>query len=327
VNEGQIHAPSTRAIAQGLREFERGCARIDDHNALGTPALIEHGPNDGLKSLWPVLGGHHRRVAQHGVTVSAVIPTAVLAYHALGAAPRGQPLYNTFVSSEAFEAQMAFLAARREVVTLDAIMQPGPGRGRGKVSITFDDAYRSVLTVAVPILERYGFPATVFVPTKWIGLRNGWDPPSTLPLEIMTAEELLELRDRGINVASHGHAHLDLGRVTPAVAEQDVVTSARALTEILGSPPRHFAYPYGRSSKVARSAVARAGFELAFSLDRGEEDPSRLALPRAPIYPHDRRWLYRLKTSDRYRTIRYSPPVTHSYDLLRPLIRGRRFLP
>ena len=157
--------------------------------------------------------------------------------------------------------------------------------------------------------------------------QNGWDAPTTLPLDIMSADELVELRDRGFEVASHGHAHIDLGRVTPAVAEQDVATSVQQLTEILGSPPRHFAYPYGRSSKTARSAVARAGFELAFSLDRGEEDPSRLALPRTPIFPHDRRWLYGLKTSGRYRTIRYAPPVKRGYDLVRPLIRGGRFWP
>ena len=259
--------------------------------------------------------------------MSAVIPTAVLAYHALGAAPRGQPLYNSFVSPEAFEAQMAFLARRREVVPLDAVAQPLASGGSKTVSITFDDAYRSVLALAVPILERYGFPATVFVPTAWIGMRNGWDAPTTLPLDIMSADELVELRDRGFEVASHGHAHIDLGRVTPAVAEQDVATSVQQLTEILGSPPRHFAYPYGRSSKTARSAVARAGFELAFSLDRGEEDPSRLALPRTPIFPHDRRWLYGLKTSGRYRTIRYAPPVKRGYDLVRPLIRGGRFWP
>jgi peptidoglycan/xylan/chitin deacetylase (PgdA/CDA1 family) len=252
---------------------------------------------------------------------------AVLAYHALGTARRGQPLYNSFVSSETFAMQMAFLARHREVVPLDAIMQPVTSHGRRRVSITFDDAYRSVLTTAVPVLERYGFSATVFVPTRWIGTRNSWDAPSTLPLNIMSEDELVELRDRSFDVASHGHAHIDLARVSPAAAEQDVATSYERLTEILGSPPRHFAYPYGRSSDAARSAVARAGFELAFSLDRGEEEPSRLALPRVPIYPHDRRWLYALKTSDRYRTIRYAPPVRRGYDFVRPLIRGRRFWP
>lgn len=255
-----------------------------------------------------------------------MISTAVLAYHALGTPPRGEPLYNSFVSPEAFAAQMAFLARRREVVALDAIMQPRRA-GRRRVAITFDDAYRSVLTLAVPILERYGFPATVFVPTKWIGMRNGWDPPSELPLDVMAAAELRELRDRGFEVASHGHAHIDLGQVAASAAEQDVARSVQCLTELLGSPPRHFAYPYGKSSTAARSAVARAGFELAFSLDRGNEDASRLALPRTPIYPHDRRWSYGLKTSGRYRAIRYSPPVVHGYDLVRPLVRGRRLWP
>jgi len=256
-----------------------------------------------------------------------VIPTAVLAYHALGTAPRDEPLYNTFVSPEAFEGQMAFLASHREVVALDAITRSARTRGRRTVSITFDDAYRSVLTLAVPILERYGFPATVFVPTKWIGMRNGWDPPSDLPLDIMTAEELLEVRDRGFEVASHGHGHIDLGNAAPADAEQDVATSARLLAELLGSPPRHFAYPYGRSSAAARDAVARAGFELAFLLDRRDEETSRLALPRTPIYPHDGRRLYGLKTSGHYGAIRYSPPVVHGYDLVRPLLRGRRLWP
>ena len=253
--------------------------------------------------------------------------TTVLAYHALGthgAPPRGTPLHNAFVSTEAFEAQMAFLARHREVVSLDAITQ-GVGRdGRKSVSITFDDAYRSVLTLAVPVLERYRLAATVFVPTMWIGQRNGWDPPSSAPLEIMTHEELLELRDRGFQVASHGHAHIDLGRASPAEVEHDVAASARCLTEILGSPPRHFAYPYGKSSEAARQAVARAGFALAFALDRGTERPSRLAVPRTPIYPRDRRWLYGMKASGRYRRIRYWPPIRGGYDLLRPLIRGPR---
>jgi peptidoglycan/xylan/chitin deacetylase (PgdA/CDA1 family) len=327
VAEDEIDARLTRAIVKGLRERERGGACVDDHDPLRSTALIESRLDDGLDELRSILGGDDYRVCQHAATVSAVIHTAVLAYHALGAAPRGQPLYNSFVSSEQFEAQMAFLARHREVIPLDAILREPHTRGRRTVSITFDDAYRSVLTVGVPILERYGFPATVFVPTKWIGARNGWDPPSTLPLDIMAAEELLELRDRGFEVASHGHAHIDLGAASPAEADQDVATSVRELTEILGSPPRHFAYPYGKSSQAARDAVARAGFQLAFTLDRGAPALSPHALPRTPVYPHDRRWLYALKASGRYGLIRYSRPALRSYELLRPLIRGGRLWP
>src|ERR1019366_9449397 len=37
------------------------------------------------------------------------------------------------------------------------------------VVVTFDDAYRSVSTIAAPILARLGLPGTVFVPTAYTG--------------------------------------------------------------------------------------------------------------------------------------------------------------
>ena len=56
-----------------------------------------------------------------------------------------------------------------------AATDPDP---QGKVAaLTFDDAYRSVLERAHPILEAHGFPATVFVPTNWTGRRE----PMTWP--------------------------------------------------------------------------------------------------------------------------------------------------
>ena len=85
------------------------------------------------------------------------------------------------------------------------------GRGRGKptVAITFDDAYRSILEIASPVLLKYGLPSTLFVPTRWLGERNGWiDLPANL-LEIMDPEEIREVDRRGIAVESHGHAHIN----------------------------------------------------------------------------------------------------------------------
>src|SRR5918996_3488079 len=96
----------------------------------------------------------------------------VLVYHGIGAVARDAPLWNGFVRPERFAAQMTRLAGEGRVVGLDAIVEGAAGRGR--VAITFDDAYRSALEHAVPVLRELGLPATFFVPTRWIGERNTW---------------------------------------------------------------------------------------------------------------------------------------------------------
>jgi peptidoglycan/xylan/chitin deacetylase (PgdA/CDA1 family) len=48
----------------------------------------------------------------------------------------------------------------------DAVSAPTAPR---TVAVTFDDAYRSVIELAFPILKQLGLPGTVFVPTDWAG--------------------------------------------------------------------------------------------------------------------------------------------------------------
>jgi peptidoglycan/xylan/chitin deacetylase (PgdA/CDA1 family) len=244
--------------------------------------------------------------------------SVVLAYHAVGAVPRSV-LRNTFVPLSAFERQMEFLARRREVVALESLVNAAAPRGSVRVAITFDDAYRSVFERALPVLERHGFPATVFVPTAWIGDRNGWDPPNELELELMSQAQLVELRRRGFEVGSHGHRHIDLSRVSEREVQEDLRASTERLASLLGHTPRYLAYPYGRAGAVARRAAAAAGFEEAFALE-WEDRP--MARARVPVFPHDRGARFALKSSGRYAAFRRSPPVAAAYaGVVRPLRR------
>jgi len=240
---------------------------------------------------------------------------AILTYHAIGTVSRGEPLHSAFVPAAAFEAQMGFLARRREVVSLEQA-----AAGAAGVAITFDDAYESVLTDAVPVLRRLGLPAAIFVPTKWIGDRNRWDAAQT-PLSVMTGDQLAELDADGFEIASHGHAHIDLGRADAATAREDIEASARTLEDLLGARPRHFAYPFGSSSPQARDAVAAAGFEAGFGLGRGF---GRMALERVTVHPSDGSRLFALKTSSRYVPWRRSRPARAADAVAGSLARRRR---
>lgn len=109
------------------------------------------------------------------------------------------------------------------------------------------------LTHAAPVLRRHGFPATLFVPTAWIGGVMGWEPPhpSAAPLEIMSIDEIV---------------------------------ACERLAVFLGHPPRYLAYPWGKHSATVRGAVQRAGFEAAFSINQvadGRYARERVAIRRS----------------------------------------------
>src|SRR5215210_3808504 len=88
----------------------------------------------------------------------------ILCYHAVS---RTWPA-DLSVTPEQLERQLGRLVARgyRGATFTEALARPV----RGKVlAVTFDDAYRSVLERAFPILSDLRLPATVFVPTDFAG--------------------------------------------------------------------------------------------------------------------------------------------------------------
>ena len=85
------------------------------------------------------------------------------------------------IAPEHLESHVALLAKRgyRGVTFGEAVAGPDAPKA---VAITFDDAFRSVIELALPILSRAGFPATVFAPTAFIGTEEPMSP-RTLPGE------------------------------------------------------------------------------------------------------------------------------------------------
>jgi peptidoglycan/xylan/chitin deacetylase (PgdA/CDA1 family) len=242
---------------------------------------------------------------------------SVLAYHGVEARPAEQDPNGIFTPPDVFEEQMAFLARRRNVVTLDELLR-GTGRGRPSVAITFDDGFRSVLTEAAPILERFGFRATVFVPTAWIGKSNEWDAGGNAP--IMSAEELVEARSRGIDVQSHGDAHVNLAQEGYDEAVRDLTKSSDRLEALLGERPRFVAYPWGASSDATTRAAEAVGFTAGFTINT--KGGGAFARARVPVTPLDSGRLFALKTSGRYLELRWSAPVRAGYAVVRPAVRA-----
>jgi peptidoglycan/xylan/chitin deacetylase (PgdA/CDA1 family) len=80
------------------------------------------------------------------------------------------------VSARAFDDQMAVLARARAVVDLAAFAGGDAySRTGAQLAVTFDDGYVDNLVVALPVLERYEIPATIFVIGNAVGrTREFW---------------------------------------------------------------------------------------------------------------------------------------------------------
>jgi peptidoglycan/xylan/chitin deacetylase (PgdA/CDA1 family) len=130
--------------------------------------------------------------------------------------------------------------------------------------ITIDDGYASGMEVGLPILKKYGYPATYFVYTNYINSGG----------KSLTWAQLGQLRDEGFEIGSHTVSHADL-RSKPKTSKlpgtyedwlkNEVEGSKRLLEEQLGIRVSSIAYPGGFSSPKVHEFTKSAGYDLAFT--------------------------------------------------------------
>lgn len=152
---------------------------------------------------------------------------------------------------------LAFLGYRG--VTLSEALSQSPDAHI--FALTFDDGYECFLREAYPVLQKFGWPATLFVVTGFVGqtsewdLRWGWPRPRHL-----TWEQIEELHESGIEIGSHGVTHCDLTRLSSKKLLFELQTSKKMLEDRLRTKIKSFAYPFGRYDVNVIEAVRAAGY-------------------------------------------------------------------
>jgi peptidoglycan/xylan/chitin deacetylase (PgdA/CDA1 family) len=107
-----------------------------------------------------------------GFRLGRDVPVAVFMYHSV--TPDAEMDWGPWkysVTPETFERQLARITDQYDVRPLADIViscQAGSPPTRPTAAITFDDGFRDNLTAALPILERYDAPATVYVAGKYL---------------------------------------------------------------------------------------------------------------------------------------------------------------
>jgi peptidoglycan/xylan/chitin deacetylase (PgdA/CDA1 family) len=194
-----------------------------------------------------------------------VVP--ILCYHRFGATCRSA----LCVSETAFRAQLDYLKdngyrtiSLGELYEFITYKRAVPLRS---VVITIDDGYRSIYDIAFPLLKEYGFTATMFVYTDFIGatsLATTWD-------------QLREMKAAGFEIESHSVSHSDLtlkrkGETDAAYRQRitmELTRSKAIIDRELDQDTRFMAYPYSKYNRWVLAQTDAAGYRLGLTVERG----------------------------------------------------------
>ncbi|MHB1835196.1 MAG: polysaccharide deacetylase family protein [Solirubrobacteraceae bacterium] len=163
-----------------------------------------------------------------------------LCYHGLS------PSWPAVISAtpSRFERQVASLLRRgyRPVRFSEIVAASGAEK---LLAITFDDAFRSVVQYGLPILERLGAVATLFVPTdyidagrpmRWSGIEEWLGGPHENELLPASWAQLRALAEAGWEIGSHTCSHPHLTAIDGETLARELSQSRAVCEERMSAP-------------------------------------------------------------------------------------------
>lgn len=146
-----------------------------------------------------------------------------------------------------------------------------------QVLLTFDDGYDDLYTELLPLVIEHRYTPIIYLVAGRIGETNVWDQESGFRARnLLSLEQLREMQKYGIEFGSHTMTHPRLPHVSDERLRREVTDSKHRLEDLFGLEITSFAYPFGGVDQRVRSAVADAGYKLAFSIESGpnlQNDP------------------------------------------------------
>jgi peptidoglycan/xylan/chitin deacetylase (PgdA/CDA1 family) len=234
----------------------------------------------------------------------------ILYYHSISDAP-----IRSSVSPAAFAEQMEHLRENGyRVLSLADVVRHITTRtafAEKCVALTLDDGFKDNYQEAFPILQRAGFPATLFLAASYIGTER---LPTLTRTDFvprpLTWDEVREMHASGIEVGSHTLTHPMLSRVPLDVARREISASKRVIEEALSAPVRFFCYPRGDFTPDVTRLVREAGYLAACTTIPGVNDSA------ADLFA-----LRRTYVSRRDGGREFEKKLAGAYDLLQHLAR------
>jgi peptidoglycan/xylan/chitin deacetylase (PgdA/CDA1 family) len=202
--------------------------------------------------------------------------TVFLMYHELELPGRtlcqGEPGYVRYVvHADQFREQMLFIQQQgwRGVSVRQALHYSS-----NSVAITFDDGSETDLISAAPILREFGFGATFYITTGFLG-KPGY----------LNHSQLRELSDQGWEIGCHSMTHPYLTDLDDKGLQREITDAKTQLEQIIGRAVEHFSCPGGRYDTRVADTAHQAGYRTVATsrLRANSAETDRFALGRVAV--------------------------------------------
>ena len=231
----------------------------------------------------------------------------VLMYHMISPQGTSKKHRGLRVDPAMFERQIAWLASNGwEFVTLSTLADRG-FRGAKQVAITFDDGYEDNILNALPVLQKYGAKATLYLvvdrhDNDWSVKKKAHHNSGELAAEPKLSDaQVRELIDSGVfELGGHTLTHCHLPSTPLDQKAEEISACRRVLEETFHTSVTSFAYPFGLFGAEDVDLVQQAGFTNAVTTDEGidgagRSTPDPWRLRRIKVSGKDNFWAFKIR--------------------------------
>ncbi len=242
-------------FAGGGSNFPKAAEKVETQKQASSSATVT--PKPSSAPVASTSANLNNNLATIPRSYGRMVNVPILYYHYIAQNPNpktDKARDSLSVVPDLFDAQMGYLASNGftpvSLDTMYAALKYGAPLPPKPIILTFDDGYIDFYVNAYPILRKYNFHATSFIPT---GLMNQGYYLNWAQIKEMDASGL-------ISFEAHSVHHPNLAALDEAQLRYEITESKRVLEAELGKPVNWFAYPYGASNFRTWQAVKEANF-------------------------------------------------------------------
>lgn len=194
---------------------------------------------------------------------------SILMYHSIG---ENKAFFT--VKENTFYKQLEYLKQKKiKVVKLSILIEMLKNKDDISrcVCLTFDDAYKDNLTVALPILKKFDYPATIFVATNLLGKK--FLTSDEVELEIISDEDLrCFTKEPLLEFMPHSSNHVELDKISPLDYDREIEKSRVFLMAVNNKKSDILAYPKGKYSNEVVKYLENNTWSGAVTVNEGLVD-------------------------------------------------------